>query len=74
VIGAAARRGKSAPPPLAIVVVLVLVLVLVLDIKRGLGMPCRNNRRARIDGTPNALGEAFLEDEDDYHWGLAGAS
>jgi hypothetical protein len=32
-------------------------------------MQCRNNPRARIDGTPNALGEAFLEDdedEDDY--------
>ena len=58
------------PPPLAIV--LVLVVVLVLDIERGLGMQCRNNPRARIDGTPNALGEAFLEDEededeDDYH-------
>ena len=38
---------------------------LVLDIERGLGMQCRNNPRARIDGTPNALGEAFLEDEDD---------
>jgi len=31
----------------------------------GSGMPCRNNPRARIDGTPNALDEAFLEDEDD---------
>jgi hypothetical protein len=51
----------GAPPPLAIV----LVLVLVLDIERGLGMQCQNNPRARIDGTPNALGEAFLEDEDD---------
>jgi hypothetical protein len=28
-------------------------------------MQCRNNPRACIDGTPNALGEAFLEDEDD---------
>jgi hypothetical protein len=51
------------PPLLAIV----LVVVLVLDIERGLGMQYRNNPRARIDGTPNALGEAFLEDEDDYH-------
>jgi hypothetical protein len=41
------------------------IVVLVLDIERGLGMQCRNNPRARIDGTPNALGEAFLEDEDD---------
>jgi len=49
----------SALPPLAI------VLVLVLDIEHGLGMQCRNNPRARIDGSPNALGEAFLEDEDD---------
>jgi hypothetical protein len=49
----------GAPPPL------VLVLVVVLDIERGLGMQCLNNPRARIDGTPNALGEAFLEDEDD---------
>jgi len=49
----------GAPPPLAI------VLVLVLDIEHGLGMQCRNNFRARIDGTPNALGEAFLEDKDD---------
>ncbi len=47
------------------IVVLVLVVVLVLDIERGLGMQCRNNPRARIDGTPNALGGAFLEDEDD---------
>jgi hypothetical protein len=31
----------------------------------GSGTPCRNTPRARIDGTPNALGEAFLEDEDD---------
>ena len=34
-------------------------------------MQRRNNPRARIDGIPNALGEAFLEDEDDdeddYH-------
>jgi hypothetical protein len=66
----------GAPPPLAIVV----VLVLVLDIERGLGMQCRNNPRACIDGTPNALGEAFLEDEDDdeddddYQGGLARAS
>ena len=51
----------GAPPPLAIV----LVVVLVLDIERGLGMQCRNNPRARIDGTLNALGEAFLEDEDE---------
>ena len=28
-------------------------------------MQCRNNPRARIDGIPNALGEAFLEDEDE---------
>jgi hypothetical protein len=28
-------------------------------------MQRRNNPRARIDGIPNALGEAFLEDEDD---------
>ena len=49
----------GAAPPLAIV----LVVVLVLDIERGLGMQCRNDPRARIDGTPNALGEAFLEDE-----------
>jgi hypothetical protein len=49
----------GAPPPPAI------VLVLVLDIEGGLGMECRNNPRARIDGTPNTLGEAFLEDEDD---------
>ena len=49
----------GAPLPLAI------VLVLVLDIERGLGMQCRNNPRARIDGTPNALGEAFLEDDDE---------
>jgi hypothetical protein len=59
----------GAPPPLAIV--LVLVVVLVLDIERGLGMQCRNNPRACIDGTPNALGEAFLEDEDDYHGAVA---
>jgi hypothetical protein len=46
-------------------VIIVLVVVLVLDIERGLGMQCRNNPRARIDGTPNALGEAVLEDEND---------
>jgi hypothetical protein len=51
------RRGMGSPPPLAI--------VLVLDIERGLGMQFRNNPKARIDGTPNALGEAFLEDDDD---------
>jgi hypothetical protein len=28
-------------------------------------MQRRNNPRARIDGTPNALGEAFFEDEDE---------
>ena len=44
---------------------MIIVLVLVLDIERGLGMQCRNNPRARIYGTPNALGEAFLEDDDD---------
>jgi hypothetical protein len=54
----------SVPSPLAIV--LVLVVGLVLDIERGSGMQCRNNPGARINGTPNALGEAFLEDEDDY--------
>ena len=43
----------------------IIVLVLVLDIERGLGMQCRNSPRARIDGTPNALGEAFLEDDDE---------
>ena len=53
------------------IIVLVLVVVLVLDIKRGLGMQCRNNPRARIDGTLNALGEAFLEDEDDDDLGGA---
>jgi hypothetical protein len=42
-----------------------VIIVLVLDIERGLGMQCRNNPRARIDGIPNTLGEAFLEDEDD---------
>ena len=47
------------------IIVLVLVVVLVLDIERGLGMQCRNNPRARIDGIPNALGEAFLEDDDE---------
>jgi len=43
----------------------IIVLVLVLDIERGLGIQCRDNRRARIDGTPNALGEAFFEDDDE---------
>ena len=42
-----------------------VIIFLVLDIERGLGMQCRNNPGARIDGTPHALGEAFLEDEDD---------
>jgi hypothetical protein len=41
----------GAPPTLAI--------VLVLDIERGLGIQFRNNPRARIDGNPSALGEAF---------------
>ena len=63
--------------PGPVIIVLVLVVVLVLDIERGLGMQCRNNPRACIDGTPNALGEAFLEDEDedededDYHGAVA---
>ena len=42
-----------------------VIIVLVLDIERGLGMQCRNNPGARIDGSPHALGQAFLEDEDD---------
>ncbi len=35
-------------------------------------MQCRSNPRARIDGT-NALGEAFLEDEDEDEDDLRGA-
>ena len=52
-------------------------VIIVLDIERGLGMQCRNDPGARIDGIPNALGQAFLEDEDDdededdYHGAMA---
>jgi hypothetical protein len=59
------EQGARRHAPGPVIIVLVVVLVLLLDIERGLGLQCRNNHRARIDGTLNALGEAFLEDDDD---------